>query len=90
MNKTCSETVFRFFQSLFFSSAHRYIRYCDSYALNFLRSPEKVSGTFTLGNVSLIRTVGITVVIIMLPVGLAARSLPLLMDIVTHSVTCTR
>jgi hypothetical protein len=90
MNRTCFETVFKFFQFLFFPSAHKYIRHCDSYALNFLRSPEKISGTFILGNVSLVRTVGIVAVIIMLPVRLIARSLPFAVDIVAHSVICTR
>jgi hypothetical protein len=48
-------------------------------------------GGFTLGNVSFVRIVGaIIIVMVMLPVGLAARSLPLLVNIVAHSVTCTR
>jgi hypothetical protein len=67
------------------------MRLCDSYALNFFRSPEKVSGGFILGKVSFVKIVGvIIIVIIMLPVRLAARSLPLLIDIVAHSVICTR
>jgi hypothetical protein len=90
MNKTYSEIIFRFFQSFLFLSAYKYIRHCDSYALNFLRLSEKVSGTFILRNVSLVKTVGIATVIIILSVRLAARSLSLLVDIITHSVTCTR
>jgi hypothetical protein len=90
MNRTCFKTIFRFFQFSLFPSAHKYIRHCDSYVLNFLRSPEKVSGTFTLGNVSLVRTVDIAAVVMVLPVGLTARSLPFAVDIVAHSVTCTR
>jgi hypothetical protein len=90
MNRTCSETVFRFFQFSLFLSAYRYIRHCDSYILNFLRSLEKVSGTFTLGNVSLVRTVGIAAVIMVLPVRLITRSLPFVMNIIAHSITCTR
>jgi hypothetical protein len=90
MNKTYSEIVFRFFQSPLFPSAYKYIRHCDSYTLNFLRSPEKVSGTFTLGNVSLVKTVNIAAVIIVLPVKLVARSLPFAIDIIAHSVTYTR
>jgi hypothetical protein len=90
MNKIYSETVFKFFQSSLFSSAHKYIRHCDSYVLNFLRSPKKVSGIFTLKNVFLVKTVGIIIAIAVLPVRLVARSLPLLIDIIAHSVTCTR
>jgi hypothetical protein len=90
MNRICSETVFRFFQFLLFLSAYKYIRHCDSYALNFLRSPEKVSGTFILGNVFLVKTVGIAAVIMVLPVRFIARSLLFAVDIVAHSVICTQ
>jgi hypothetical protein len=90
MNRICSKTIFRFFQSPFFPSAYRYIRHCDSYTLNFLRSPEKVSETFTLRNMSLVRTVGIIAVIMVLPVRLIARSLPFAVDIITHSVIYIR
>jgi hypothetical protein len=90
MNKTYSEIIFKLRQSFLFLSAYKYIRHCASYALNFLRSPEKVSGASTLGYVSLAWTVNITIVAIILPVRLGARSLPLLIDIIAHSVTCTR
>jgi hypothetical protein len=75
--------------SSFFPSAYRYIRHCDSYVLNFLRSPEKASGSVTLGKVFLARIIGMAV-IATLPVGLAARSLSLAVDIVAHSVIYTR
>jgi hypothetical protein len=66
------------------------MRYCVSYVLNFLRSPEKASGAFILEYVSFCRTVGIVAVVVVLSVGLGARSLFLLVDIVAHSVTCIR
>jgi hypothetical protein len=66
-----------------------YIRHCDLYILNFLRSLEKVFGFVILRKVSLARTV-VIIVIIILPVGLAARSLPFAVDIIAHLVTCTR
>jgi hypothetical protein len=90
MNKTYSEIIFKLRHSFLFLSAYRYIRYCVLYTLNFLRSPVKVSGAFILGYVSFCRTVGITAVIVILPVRLGTRSLPLPVDIVAHSVTCTR
>jgi hypothetical protein len=87
MNKTCSNTVFRFFQSPLFLSAHKYIRHCASYVLNFLRFPEKVSGSIIRGYVSFVKTVVIAVTaIIMLLVGLKARSLPFNVDMIAHSV----
>jgi hypothetical protein len=50
-----------------------------------------VFGDFILGNVSFVKIVGAVIaVVVVLPVGLAARSLFLLMDIVAHSVICTR
>jgi hypothetical protein len=90
MNKICFEIVFKLRQNFFFSSAYKYIRYCVSYILKFLRSPEKVFGIFILGYVSLAWTVDIIIVAMMLPVRLDTHFLPLLVDIVTHSVIYTR
>jgi hypothetical protein len=88
MNSTCSNTVFRFFQSFLFPSAYKYIRHCVSYALNFLRSPEKVSGSTILRYVSFVKTVvAVIATVVMLPVRLEARFLLFDVDIVTHSVT---
>jgi hypothetical protein len=90
-NRFCFEIIFKLRQSSLFLSAYRYMRLCDSYALNFFRSPEKVSGNSILGKVFFVRIVGIAItVMIVLSVGLAARFLLLLVDIVAHSVTCTR
>jgi hypothetical protein len=50
----------------------------------------KVSGVFTLGYVFLAWTGDIIIVIVVLPVGLGARFLPLLVDIVAHSVIYIR
>jgi hypothetical protein len=67
------------------------MRLCDSYALNFFRSPEKVSEGSTLRNVSFVRIIGAVItIIVMLPVRLATLFLPLLIDIIAHSVTYTR
>jgi hypothetical protein len=90
MNRIYFKIIFKLRQSSLFVSAYKYIRHCVSYILNFLRSSVKVSGAFTLKYVSLAWTGNITAVIAVLPVGLAARSLPLLMDIIAHSVTYTR
>jgi hypothetical protein len=90
MNNTCFKIIFKLRQSSFFASVYKYIRYCVSYVLNFLRSLMKVSGAFTLRYVFLAWTGDIIVVIMVLPVGLGARSLPLLMDIIAYSVTYTR
>jgi hypothetical protein len=90
MNKTYSEIVFKLRQSPFFASVHKYIRHCVSYALNFLRSPVKVSGTFILEYVFLAWIGNIIIAIMVLPVGLGARSLFLLVNIIAHSVICTR
>jgi hypothetical protein len=90
MNKIYFEIIFKLRQSPLFLSAHKYIRHCVSYTLNFLRSPEKVSDTFTLKYVSLAWIVNITAAAIILPVGLGTRFLPLLIDIIAHSITYTR
>jgi hypothetical protein len=90
MNKTYFKIVFKLRQSPFFASVYKYIRHYVSYALNFLRSLVKVSGTFTLRYVSLAWTGNITAAAMILPVGLNIRSLPLLVDIIAHSITYTR
>jgi hypothetical protein len=90
MNKTYFEIIFRLRQSLFFASAYKYIRYCASYILNFLRSPVKMSGVFILEYIFLAWTGDITAAIMVLPVGLGARSLPLLVDMITYSVIYIR
>jgi hypothetical protein len=89
MNRVWFTIIFILRHFFLFPSAYRYIRYCDSYALNFLRSPEKVSDSVTLRKVFLIRIIVMRAVAILL-VRLAARSLPLLVDIVAHSVIYTR
>ena len=87
-NRFCSEIVFKLRQSPLFLSAYRYMRLCDSYALNFFRLLEKVSGGSILGKVSFVRIVGTAItVMVVLSVRLTARSLPLL---VAYSVICTR
>jgi hypothetical protein len=90
MNKIYFEIIFKLRQSPLFPSIYKYIRHCASYALNFLRSPEKISNAFTLKYMFLAWTVNITAVAIILPVRLSARSLPLLIDIIAHSVIYTR
>jgi hypothetical protein len=87
MNKTYSETVFKFFQSSFFLSVYKYIRHCVSYILNFLRFPEKVLGFIILRYMFFVKTVIIAVaIIIMLLIGLKARFLLFDVDIIAHSV----
>jgi hypothetical protein len=90
MNKTYFEIIFKLRYSFLFLSAYKYTRHCVSYALNFLRSPEKIFGISILKYVFLAWTVNVIVVAIMLPVKLNTRSLFLLMDIVAHSVIYTR
>jgi hypothetical protein len=90
MNKIYFEIIFKLRYFPLFLSAYRYIRHCTSYALNFLRSSVKASNIFILEYVSFYRTVGIIAVIMVLPVGLNARSLFLPVDIITHSVIYTR
>jgi hypothetical protein len=87
MNKTYFKTVFRFFQSSLFLSAHKYIRYCASYILNFLRFPEKVSGFTIREYVSFVKTVVIIIIaVVILPARLKARFLFFDVDIFAHSV----
>jgi hypothetical protein len=88
MNSTYFNIIFRFFQSSLFPSAYKYIRYCVSYALNFLRSPEKVSDFIIREYMSFVKTVVIAVAaVIMLSVRLKARFLLFDMDMIAHSVT---
>ena len=48
-------------------------------------------GGFTLENVFFVRIVSaVIIVMVILSVRLTARSLALLVDIIAHSVTCTR
>jgi hypothetical protein len=90
MNKIYFEIIFKLRQSPLFALVYRYIRYCVSYILNFLRSPVKVSGAFILGYVFLAWTGDIIAAAVILLIRLNARSLLLLVDIVAHSVICIR
>jgi hypothetical protein len=87
MNKIYFNTIFRFFQSPFFPSAYKYIRYYASYTLNFLRFLEKVSGFIIREYVFFIKiVVAVMAAVVVLPVGLEARFLFFDVDMVTYSV----